>query len=79
MRYEHPKGDRCFVCGRMLGKAKRVDTRDDQKPFVGPDCYLHIVNAHPNGWQPPSGGPVLYLCDDDPDFNYVLDHRKAVR
>lgn len=55
----------CFACGRKLGKnPKLVDTRDDQTVFVGRECFKLIVTAGENGYQPPSGGPRLYLLED---------------
>lgn len=54
--------EKCFACGRKLGKKpQRVDTRDDQTVFVGRECYKLIVLSGEMGYQPPTGGPKLYL------------------
>lgn len=62
--------ERCFACGRKLGKnPKRVDTHEDQQPFVGSDCYVLIARAGSEGYQPmrngkPSG-PRLWLLSEE--------------
>lgn len=45
----HP--NKCFACNRKLkdGKSFLVDTRDDQKVFVGSDCYRKIKEAGDEG------------------------------
>lgn len=54
--------ERCFACDRKLGKnAKLVDTRDAQTTLVGRECHKHVSAAGEAGWQPPKGGPRLYL------------------
>lgn len=54
--------ERCYACDRKLGKAPvLVDTRDDQTVFVGSECFKQIEAAGEDGWQPPKGGPRLYL------------------
>lgn len=62
--------DRCFACGHKLGSVpKLVDTRDGQKVYVGSDCYKRIFRADPAGYQPPRGGPRLFLiqcCGSEP-------------
>lgn len=53
---------RCFACNRPLGKSPViVDTRDDQTVYVGRECYKLVVAAGETGYQPPLGGPRLYL------------------
>lgn len=53
--------EKCFACGRKLGKSpKLADTRDDQKVFVGSECFKMIQKAGESGYQPPGGGPRLY-------------------
>ena len=53
---------RCFACDRKLGRNPvLVDTRDDQCAFVGSECFKLIKRAGDAGWQPPKGGPRLYL------------------
>jgi hypothetical protein len=52
---------RCYACDRKLGKSpKLVDTRDDQLVYAGSECFKQIIK-NKNGWQPPKGGPKLYL------------------
>ena len=54
----------CFACGRKLGKTPyTVDTRDDQTVAVGSECYKLVKAAGENGYQPPKGGPRLWLLD----------------
>lgn len=54
---------RCFACNRKLGKnPKLVDTRDGQTVFVGRECFKLIRQSGVlKGYQPPKGGPRLYL------------------
>lgn len=53
---------RCYACGKLLGTRPRlVDTREDQTVYVGPECFKRIVTAGDCGYQPPKGGPRLYL------------------
>jgi len=53
---------RCFACDRPLGRdPRRADTRDGQRVYVGRDCLRKIVAAGEEGYQPPAGGPLLYL------------------
>ncbi len=55
-------GERCFACGRRLGAAAVVvDTRDSQSVAVGRECYKLVVAAGDVGYQPPKGGPRLWL------------------
>ena len=55
--------EKCFACGKKLGHdPKLVDTRDDQLVFVGRECFRKIASAE-NGYQPPLGGPRLYLLE----------------
>lgn len=52
----------CFACGkRMARSGYLVGCKDDQTVFVGPECLRHIKEAGENGYQPPKGGPRLYL------------------
>ena len=52
----------CFACGRvLLMGGKQVDTRDGQSPMVGGDCYAKVESAGEAGYQPPQGGPRLWL------------------
>ena len=58
---------RCFACNKVLGDyPKLVDTRDDQTVFVGNKCYVLIRRAGDAGYQPPKGGPRLFLLSKEP-------------
>lgn len=53
---------KCFACDRELGKNPAlVDTRDDQLVNVGRECLKLIKAAGKNGYQPPKGGPRLWV------------------
>lgn len=54
---------KCFACGRKLAGRRGflIDTRDDQLEFVGPECVKNVQAAGPDGYQPPAGGPRLFL------------------
>lgn len=53
---------RCYACDRKLGANPYVaDTKDGQFVFVGTECHKHIRLAGNAGWQPPKGGPRLYV------------------
>jgi hypothetical protein len=57
----HQMIERCFACGKKLGKSPAlVDTRDAQLVFVGSECLKKVLAAGENGWQPPRGGPRLF-------------------
>ena len=59
--------EKCFACGRhLLSKAHLVDTRDGQTVYVGPNCYEKILKAKEAGYQPPKGGPRLWLLGGAP-------------
>ena len=55
---------KCFACGK---KTRENDihgeavTGDGQKVYVGPICFLSILKSKGAGYQPPKGGPKLYL------------------
>lgn len=56
------KDSKCYACGRKVGKSpKLVDTRDGQTVYVGKECYEQVRAAGEKGYQPPKGGPRLYL------------------
>ena len=60
--------ERCFACGRKLGKKPLlVDTRDGQLVYVGSECAKLIKAAGEKGYKPPLGGPRLYLIKDKND------------
>lgn len=57
---------RCFARGRKMGRNPALaDTRDAQFVFVGSECFKFIKRAGELGWQPPSGGPRLYVIPKD--------------
>lgn len=63
--YDHT-GEKCYACDRKLGRRPRlVDTRDAQTVFVGTECFKLIEEAGEAGYQPPKGGPRLYLLPDE--------------
>ena len=58
--------DKCFACDRRLGRTPAlVDTRDGQTVYVGTECYKLIKAAGDTGYQPPTGGPRLYLLPSE--------------
>jgi hypothetical protein len=62
--------ERCFACGRVLGvRPLLVDTRDAQTVFVGAECAKQITASGNEGWQPPRGGPRLYLMGETTNPN----------
>lgn len=65
--------DRCFACDRRLGRNPAlIDTRDGQTAFVGSECFKLIRAAGDAGWQPPKGGPRLYLLSKGHGVLYNL-------
>lgn len=53
---------KCFACDRKLGSNPFVaDTRDSQFVYVGSECFKYIKTAGDDGYQPPKGGPRLFL------------------
>ncbi len=59
---------KCFACGRKLPASPYFcNTADGQKELrVGPDCWRRIKASGNNGYQPPKGGPRLYLPGNEP-------------
>ena len=54
--------DKCFACDRKLGRNPAVaDTHEDQWVFVGSECFKRILASGTEGWQPPKGGPRLWM------------------
>ena len=55
--------EKCFACDRPFRSSARwsVKTADGQWVYVGPDCYRHVEAAGELGYQPPLGGPRLFL------------------
>lgn len=57
--------DKCYACGRkIVGTPAMADTRDAQTVYVGPECFRKIKQAGESGYQPPKGGPRLWLMPD---------------
>lgn len=59
---------KCFACDRAFVDGERVyvaDTRDDQIVQVGSTCLKKIKKSGDEGWQPPKGGPRLYMPEDE--------------
>lgn len=57
-----PMAERCFACDRKLGRSPLlVDTRDGQLVYVGRECAKMIRAGGSAGWQPPKGGPRLWV------------------
>jgi hypothetical protein len=57
--------EKCYACDKPLKKEFLVDTRDAQTVYVGSECYKKIKIAGEAGYQPPKGGPKLYLLKED--------------
>lgn len=59
--------DKCFACDKGLGENPAlIQTLDGQTVYVGRECFSLIKRAGEHGYQPPKGGPRLYLipeCD----------------
>lgn len=55
--------DKCFACDRPVTEGYLVGCADEQDVGVGPECYAKIRKAGANGYQPPLGGPRLYLLE----------------
>lgn len=62
--------DRCFACNARLSRPEFVfltDHMSDGKHYevnVGPECFHHVETAGAEGYQPPKGGPRLFLTAD---------------
>lgn len=55
---------KCFACDKkMKNKKYLVRCIDEQTVFIGPECYNKVLRSD-NGYQPPLGGPKLYLISD---------------
>lgn len=59
---------RCYACDAVLKPGKPgttlgyfVRTEDSQLHVVGRECYDWIVKGAETGYQPPKGGPRLFL------------------
>jgi hypothetical protein len=61
--------DKCFACGRPFRQNSygrivfhpEALTLDGQRVFVGYDCAKKINSAGADGYQPPRGGPRLWV------------------
>lgn len=63
---------KCFACERPLfSRAHLVDTRDAQRVYVGLECFQQIQEAGETGYQPPKGGPKLYLLREPLPYCYM--------
>lgn len=54
----------CFACGKAFSISSthvHVFTSDRQMVCVGLNCGTHIRHSGAAGYQPPMGGPKLYL------------------
>jgi len=54
----------CFACNRRLVRPEEVYTTDgdgSNMVWVGPECFKKIEAAGDFGYQPPLGGPRLFL------------------
>ena len=56
---------KCFACDRTTDRPHLVRCRDEQTVFVGRDCFARVRTAGPEGYQPPLGGPPLFLISDE--------------
>ena len=67
--------EKCFACGRKLGKNPFVAVTEDeaQAVYVGSECYKLIG---PDGYQPPQGGPKLYRGKFSPKGELISLRRK---
>jgi hypothetical protein len=56
---------KCFACNNKRASHAAV-TSDGQHVFVGSECIKKIRAAGTVGYQPPLGGPVLFLVENAP-------------
>lgn len=56
---------KCFACDRPIKNddGYLVGCADEQDVGVGEDCYRKIRAADEAGYQPPKGGPRLYVLE----------------
>jgi len=63
--------ERCFACDKRLSRPQIVfleDRLSDLRQYevhVGPECFARVEAAGAAGYQPPKGGPRLYMFADD--------------
>lgn len=61
--------NQCYACGKAFRKNTfgrivfhpEVLTIDGQRQVVGYDCFKKVQEAREAGFQPPTGGPRLYV------------------
>ena len=59
---------RCYACDHYVkaGKSPRIVwTSDGQLQWVGYCCYKKISKAKKKGYQPPLGGPRLFIFNPE--------------
>lgn len=57
---------KCFACGSLIWDDRwgyLVGCADEQDVSVGHECYKKIRKAGWHGYQPPKGGPRLYILE----------------
>lgn len=60
----------CFACDKIINKSpEKVFCKDAQWVYVGPECFRKIAQANSPGYQPPKGGPRLYISNPNEDFS----------
>lgn len=53
----------CFACNQLFKHRPRIaDTQDGQTVYIGNNCYQKIKKAGYEGYQPPKGGPKLFVA-----------------
>lgn len=62
---------RCFACGKKLQERRGQAITSDgaQVVLVGVDCATKISRSGFDGYQPPKGGPRLYVLGKQPTAN----------
>jgi hypothetical protein len=58
--------DRCYACGKPFRDPNNrqdvfLPDDDHRTVLVGPECFRHVVRAAAVGYQPPRGGPRLFI------------------
>lgn len=54
---------RCFACDRPVRQSPcEAVTIDGQTVRLGLDCFARVKASRETGYQPPGGGPRLYLA-----------------
>jgi hypothetical protein len=56
---------KCFACDKKMKNRKYlIRCEDEQTAFVGPECYKYVEKSGECGYQPPLGGPRLFVISD---------------